>query len=1136
MSTRCRTRGSRIEEDGMEAVRGTPGHDLLLRRIREAGARWRRREALTGALRVATLVIAVSAAWLLIDSLWRVSPWLRVSWLAADLAVLVSGVAAWVGRPMLRRIDLVETAAAIEREHPELGEMLESAAELGATRGVGRAGYSVELIDALIERTVSETAGIDLALSGHDRGRAVWGRALVLTLVICACALVPVSSRLGPTLVRALHPFDVPEGLALRISVAPGDTTLVSGEDLRVSATVSGAAGAASLRFRYEGELSAEREMAAVGEGIYAGTIAGVRVPLDYSVVAGDGEGETYHVSVIERPFVTDIRLTYEFPRYSRLLSRDVEENTGDITALRGTVVGLTVSASKPLTGAWLAMSHGDSLPLERSGPSTFEGSLRVTESARYTISLVDADGLRNPDPTEYSIVAIRDESPLVRIVEPGRDMEVPRDMALPVAVSAIDDYGVSRVAIRYAIEGRGEEGVVPVADFPGDAPREAAREVVWDLSETGILPGSVLVYFAEVEDNDTVSGPKTSRSEAFVLRFPSMAELYSQIVDEEDDIIGDLDELVEEQESVRSEFDELREEIRSEPTVDWQRQERVEDALERQEETAESVAEMADRMSDLTERMSESDRVTLETIEKTEEITRLLDEVATDEMRELMQDIREAMQNLSADDLSRAMERMSLTQDDYMRRLDQTLNLLRRVKAEQELADAAARAEDLAALEQEMADEAGQNPGAEACDRMSAEQEALRRRAEQLRRDMERAIEDMRGVDEDAAAQMQEALDEMERSGTIDKMRQAGLDLSGGKPSEAQSQCESAASDLLGLFTKLSSCQGGMSCSLNQRDRETTMRAIDELLGISAEQETIVSAVEQRERIPRPEIVRLVEKEADLIEAMSAMADRTFAKSKDSFVIDPKLLRQVGAVQSMMSNAAAEIAEGGTSAGEREARRALGAVNGLIVHLLSKSQSNSRGGGSAMQQLMQQLQQTALRQQQLTDATAELQRQMERMGMGSEVRRQLADLRARQEQLLDDARRLAREFGDRREILGRLDDTVEEMEETLAEMERSGASQETIDRQKRVLSRLLDAQRSLRRRDYTQRRRSRTGEMYDRAAPGELPESLTTATDELREDLLRAMQREYPSEYRELIRAYFDGLARDAAENGGSR
>ncbi len=49
----------------------------------------------------------------------------------------------------------------------------------------------------------------------------------------------------------------------------------------------------------------------------------------------------------------------------------------------------------------------------------------------------------------------------------------------------------------------------------------------------------------------------------------------------------------------------------------------------------------------------------------------------------------------------------------------------------------------------------------------------------------------------------------------------------------------------------------------------------------------------------------------------------------------------------------------------------------------------------------------------------------------------------------------------------------------------------------------------------------------------------MTRATQELREDLLRAMEQAYPSEYRDLIRAYFEGLSRDAGaagESGGGR
>jgi chromosome segregation ATPase len=472
-------------------------------------------------------------------------------------------------------------------------------------------------------------------------------------------------------------------------------------------------------------------------------------------------------------------------------------------------------------------------------------------------------------------------------------------------------------------------------------------------------------------------------------------------------------------------------------------------------------------------------------------------------------------------------MEHLSITQDDYLRRLEQTLNLLKRAKAEQQLADLAERAKDLAEREEQLAREA-ETADASKSESLAAEQEQLQEELEQLRKDLEQAIEEMGELDPAAAGEMAEAAAEMEACELSEKMEQARSKLSESKPSEASEMCQSASNDLLALFTRLSSCQGGMACSVQNRDRAATLRAIDELLGVSAEQEEIVEAVDGRSRIPRPELVELVAKEADLVEAMSAIADRMFQVSKDSYVIDPSIYRSFGAVQMAMTRAASHIADGGASAGHKEARAALGSVNSLVVHLLTSNQSSSGMSGGAMNQLMQQLRQMGEQQSRLNEMTEALRQQMEQLGMSMGAERQLAEMRGMQESILEEARRLAEEFGDRREILGRLDDTVEEMEGTLEEMERSGASQETVDRQKRILSRLLDAQRSLRKRDYTRERTSQTGERYARTVPGELPRDIERARQELREDLLRAMQRGYPSEYRELIRAYFRGLTSD--------
>jgi len=111
--------------------------------------------------------------------------------------------------------------------------------------------------------------------------------------------------------------------------------------------------------------------------------------------------------------------------------------------------------------------------------------------------------------------------------------------------------------------------------------------------------------------------------------------------------------------------------------------------------------------------------------------------------------------------------------------------------------------------------------------------------------------------------------------------------------------------------------------------------------------------------------------------------------------------------------------------------------------------------------------------------------------------------------------------------VLGRLDQLGQEMDEVVKDLQRRHVDPQTIERQQRILQRLLDAQRSVRRRDYSRRRQAeRPGEVVARN-PGALPEDLGERQDALRRDLLKALKEGYPAEYQELIRQYFNALSK---------
>jgi hypothetical protein len=102
------------------------------------------------------------------------------------------------------------------------------------------------------------------------------------------------------------------------------------------------------------------------------------------------------------------------------------------------------------------------------------------------------------------------------------------------------------------------------------------------------------------------------------------------------------------------------------------------------------------------------------------------------------------------------------------------------------------------------------------------------------------------------------------------------------------------------------------------------------------------------------------------------------------------------------------------------------------------------------------------------------------------------------------------------------------DISEVVKDLKRKQVSPRTIDRQKRILSRLLDAQRSIRERGHSKQRKSQTGKDYVVRSPGALPQGLGEHEDVLREDLLKALKEGYPKEYEELIRHYFEALARE--------
>ncbi len=146
------------------------------------------------------------------------------------------------------------------------------------------------------------------------------------------------------------------------------------------------------------------------------------------------------------------------------------------------------------------------------------------------------------------------------------------------------------------------------------------------------------------------------------------------------------------------------------------------------------------------------------------------------------------------------------------------------------------------------------------------------------------------------------------------------------------------------------------------------------------------------------------------------------------------------------------------------------------------------------------------------------------RMGQG-DPRESFKRLAGEQAALRKSLQQLAQEFGNSRQILGRLDDIAKEMIEVEEALIEGEVGSETTERQLKIYSRLLEASRSLQRRDFTEQRKASTAGQAATYLPPALSNDILNDRSNLEDRLREYLGGNYPVQYEEQIKAYFKAL-----------
>lgn len=450
--------------------------------------------------------------------------------------------------PLHRAFGRSDVAIAIERRFPELRERLVSAFQLKASLSPEAGERALrDQSAAMVERVVADAAATARALPltrvlSPERTVKVWSAAggFLFALLL---AMVMQATQFGVFLQRAVglgvdYPrrtrlfLELPEAAeAFRLTSVSEDRVdilMSTGDDLPVLVRAEGVVPREAWLVVSGGRgLPSEVTMTQRPGDRFRYVFRRVQGEFSFHARGGDdprGDLEVF-VRTIDPPQVGTIETELTFPAYTGL---PPEKRTGGaIEALIGTDARVAVSTTAPVVRAVLKfVDSGAELELtpvqleDDSGFGTvFSGRFAVTATDRYQVELVNAEGLGNPRPGTYPILALEDHAPVGRVLVPGGDdvNVVLADAKLPVRLEARDDFGIAEVTA-VVTTGRTDtqEARLPLLEPSGNGPiRETVLTALVDIPSLGPTEGprqgDVIGLAFELTDN---RDPEHNRTE----------------------------------------------------------------------------------------------------------------------------------------------------------------------------------------------------------------------------------------------------------------------------------------------------------------------------------------------------------------------------------------------------------------------------------------------------------------------------------------------------------------------------------------------------------------------------------------------------------------------------------------------
>lgn len=800
-------------------------------------------------------------------------------------------------------------------------------------------------------------------------------------------------------------------------------------------------------------------------------TFTNMQKNTDFQLTTDEVQSSLYTINVLPKPVTLGFVMELHYPSYINKPDETIDNN-GNATVPEGTKIN------------WVFYTKNSDNLIFISNNQTH---LISSQSDNFVVSTIARNNfiysILNKNKYFTSKDTLTDEITVIKDLYPEIYVQSQQDSTMPDRYyfkgNIKDDYGFTN--LQFVYNKYDKDGKLLESHKSLNIPIQSQVTIqdfyyYFDPNTFSLEPGERIDYYFQVFDNDGVNGHKVAKSSQSSFRVRTEEEINQSLDKSDQQTKSDFNDLLKESTNLLKDIDKMQVQMMQEKDLTWQDKKKLEQLMNQYKQLQSQISDLKQQQQNQQNLENQYKNVDPEIVKKQAELQKRMDQILSDEMKDMMNKLQDMMQSMNKDKITDQMQKMKNNTQDIKQSLDQQLQLYKQLEVEKKLNETVKQLHDLSLQQQQNAAKTA-NKNANKEDLIKKQQD-IQNQYNQLKNDLNDLDNLNKQLDDpnklQSTQQFQQNIEQ--------NLQQSMQNLQKSNRSKSSENQNNAAQEMDKMADQLQNDFNQSELESVSEDIQTLRQILDNLVKISFDQEDVLTRTQKAN--PRSAVFTdLMTKQHSVQDNMKIIEDSLNALAHRQTSVQPFIQTEVSKIQNYISDSKDALHDRQVNLASKDEQYVLTSMNNLALMLNEslkemqkkksecKSKCNKSGNGScskpggkgkSKKTSARELQQQLNRQMEAMKRSMDQQGKQGQTGQQQQMSEQFAKMAAQQEAI----RKMVEDYQNQLKTQNGVGDQglqklIDDMKKTEKELVNRTLNQQTIQRQQSITTRLLESERA---------------------------------------------------------------------------